>query len=109
MKLRTGFSFRHSIGHLPDVIPRLQEIGWETAPISDRNSTFGFTKYTKLAQKAGLRTIYGVELAVATRIGEDKPVTDFWAFFATKSLRSLHELVGLATDSAEREPTLTYV
>lgn len=108
MKIRTGYSFRTAVGHLPDVVARIKEIGWAVAPISDRASTFGFNRYTKECKKAGLRPIYGVELAVATRIGDKKPVVDYWTFFAKKSLRQLHDLIALATSNSDHEPSLTY-
>lgn len=109
MKIRTGYSFRTAVGHLPDVMSRLQEIGWKVAPISDTNSTFGYNRWTKAAKKAGMRPIYGVELAVSTpTIGDDKSVSDRWTFFAKKDLRSLHDLIGLATTNCDSEPSLTY-
>lgn len=106
MRIRTGFSFRNAVGHLPDVLKRLQEIGWKVAPISDTNSTFGFNKFTKLAKKAGLRPIYGVELAVATpTVGDEKSAQSYWTFFAKDNLRSLHDLIGTATS---QDDELTY-
>lgn len=109
MRIRTGFSFRVAVGHLPDVIARLQELKWKTAPISDFISTFGFNKWTKLAKKAGLRPIYGIELPVATpTVGDERSVSDRWTFFAKKDLRSLHNLLSLATTNCDGEPSLTY-
>lgn len=106
MRTRTGFSFRNAVGHLPDVISRLQELKWKVAPISDTNSTFGFNRWTKAAKKADLRPVYGVELAVATAtIGDEKSAQSYWTFFAKDSLRSLHDLVGTATG---QDGELTY-
>lgn len=94
---------------MPDVISRLKEINYPCAPISDTGSTFGFNKFTKLAKAQGLRPIYGVELAVSVRVlGQDRPVLDRWTFFAKKSLRPLHDLIGLATTNCGVDPTLTY-
>lgn len=108
MRIRTGFSFRLAVGHLDDVVSRFKEIGWKVAPISDYISTFGFNKFTKAAKKAGLRVIYGVELPVLARSGDEKPTSDKWTFFAKSSLRSLHDLIGLATTNCGHEPALTY-
>lgn len=108
MKIRTGYSFRVAVGHTADVIDRIKAIGWKVAPISDYLSTFGFNKFTKAAKKAGLRPIYGVELAVTTRIGDARPVSDNWTFFAKDELRPLHDLIGEATTNCDREPSLTY-
>lgn len=107
MRIRTGFSFRTAVGHLSEVIERVKEIGWEVAPISDRTSTFGFTQWTKLAKKSGLRPIYGVELAVVPELGQNKPRLDFWTFFAKDSLRPLHDLIARATKELP-EPCLSY-
>ena len=108
MRIRTGYSFRAAVGHLPEVMSRIKETGLGAAPISDRMSTFGFTKWTKLAKKEGLRPIYGVELAVVPSLGEKKPVVDYWTFFAKDALRPLHDLVALATANPGREPSLLY-
>lgn len=108
MRIRTGYSFRTAVGHLPDVMTRLQEIGAKAAPISDRCSTFGFTRWTKLAKAAGLKPIYGVEIAVVPALGQKRPPIDYWTFFAIDSLRPLHELIWRATNSPEKEPSLTY-
>jgi DNA-directed DNA polymerase III PolC len=97
-----------AVGHLPEVVARVKAIGWSVAPITDRASTFGFTKWTKLAAKAGLRPIYGVELAVVVELGVKKPVTDYWTFIAIDELQPLHDLIGLATDNPGWEPCLTY-
>ena len=106
--IRTGYSFRTAVGHLNEVISRLQEIGWKEAPIADYASTFGFNKFTKLAKKAGLRPVYGIELNVAMQIGDDKPVVDRWIFLAKDKLRPLHDLLADATMHCGSEPSLTY-
>lgn len=108
MRIRTGYSFRTAYGHLDDVMKVLQENGENVAPISDRMSTFGFMRWAKAAKKAGLRPIFGVELACVVELGEKKPTIDYWTFWATDSLTELHEAIGLATDNPGREPSLTY-
>jgi DNA polymerase III alpha subunit len=106
--IRTGYSFKTAIGHLGDVVSRLQAIGWQHAPICDRESTFGFNRWTKLATKAGLRPIYGVELGCIAETGEKAPVVDYWRFLAIDSLRPLHDLIYQATSAKFRIPVLTY-
>ena len=76
--------------------------GRNRAPIADRASTFGFTRWTKAAKAANLRPIYGVELAVVPRLGEKKPTADYWTFFAKERLRDLH-------DADPRDITLDHV
>jgi DNA polymerase III alpha subunit len=104
MRIRTGYSFKTAYGHLKDVKSRLAEIGWKRFPISDRNSTFGFNRWTKMVGDP----IYGVELSVTQRYDEKSPSTDWWTFFALNDLASLNDLVATATDSPYREPTLLY-
>lgn len=106
MRIKTGYSFGNAFGHLPSVISRLQEVGMKFAPISDRMSTFGFTRWTKAAKKAELKPIYGVELAVTSQWGDKKPIIDYWTFFARSSLRPLHDLVERATCGPDKEPSL---
>lgn len=107
-RIRSGYSFRTAAGHLPDVMSRLQEIGETVAPLTDRMSTWGFNRWTKLSEKAGLRPVYGCEIAVVPALGEKKPVTDYWTFFALDELRPLHDLIGLATSNPGKEPSLLY-
>lgn len=98
MRIRTGFSFKHSVGHLDEVLSRVKnDLGWKAAPISDRNSTFGFVRWKKACAKAGLRPVFGVELPVCEFNTMKKTSVDFWTFFAIDSLRPLHDLVTKAT------------
>jgi len=108
MRIRTGYSFRTAVGMIEDVMSRLQEVDMKYAPISDRASTFGFNRWTKLAKKAGLKPIYGVELAVTPSLNAKKPVVDHWTFFAQDDLRTINELLYLATNQFRYEPLLTY-
>lgn len=87
---------------------RIQEIGMTHAPISDRASTFGFNRWTKLAKKAGLQPIYGVEIAVTPSLNAKKPVVDHWTFFAQDDISVINELLHLATNQFRYEPLLTY-
>lgn len=98
MRIRTGYSFRTAVGHLPEVIDHLKSIKCKVAPITDRNSTFGFSIWSNLAKKADLRPIFGVELGVVTNIGEKRPSPNWWTFYAVNSLRPLHELVARASE-----------
>jgi DNA polymerase III alpha subunit len=106
--IRTGFSFHTAIGNLNAVLERLHAVGYPAAPICDRNSTFGFNRWTKAAKKHGMRPVYGVELACVPQLGERRPTIDYWSFLATDSLRPLHDLIYLATANPGKEPQLTY-
>lgn len=107
LKIRTGYSFRQASGKLDDVMDRLKEIGAPYAPITDRASTFGFHRWKKLADKAGLKPVFGVELAVTPSINAKKPAADYWTFTAKDSLAPINRLVELATTQFRYQPLLT--
>jgi len=64
IRVRTAYSFRSAAGKIEEVMSALKEKGYSTAPITDRASAFGWSKWSKLAAKEGMRPIFGVELAV---------------------------------------------
>lgn len=107
LKIRTGYSFRQASGKLDDVMDRLKEIGATYAPITDRASTFGLYRWKKLADKAGLKPVFGVELAVTPSINAKKPAADYWTFTAKDSLAPINRLVELATTQFRYQPLLT--
>jgi DNA polymerase III alpha subunit len=106
--IATGYSFRHAVGNVPDVISRLRELGWTVAPIADRSSTFGHVKWDKAAREAGLRPIFGASLGVVPRLGDRKPIVDWWKFLAIDSTELLYDAVYRATARAASAPYLTY-
>lgn len=108
IRIRTGYSFRVAAGMLDSVMSAIQQADLPAAPITDRASTFGFTRWRKLAQKTGLKPIYGVELAVTDSISSKKPTVDYWTFLAIDDIASVNELVFLATSQFRYEPLLTY-
>jgi DNA-directed DNA polymerase III PolC len=108
MRVRTGYSFRVAAGMPEDVMSRLVEISYGCAPITDRASTFGFSKWTKLAGKAGLKPIYGVEIAVSPSIHAKKPVVDYWTFIAIDDIAAINRLLYVATNQFRYEPILSY-
>ena len=108
MRIRTGYSFRTAAGMIEDVMDRVKEIGYQSAPISDRASTFGWVRWNKLAKKSGLKPIFGVELAVTDSLMAKKPTVDYWSFFAIEDIGVINRLVLLATQQFRYEPLLTY-
>lgn len=106
--IRTGYSFKTAVGHLPDVMQRLKEIEMPAAPICDRMSTFGFVRWTSLCKKNGMKPVYGVEIGVVPEFGANKPATDFWRFIAKDKIVDLHSLIATATVSPGKYPSLSY-
>ena len=109
MRVRTGYSFRQAAGKLEEVMNRLVEIGEGVAPITDRASTFGWQRWTKLAGNVGLRPVYGVELAVSPSPNEKKPAFDHWTFFAKTDVGAINRLVELATEQFRYQPLLDII
>lgn len=105
--IRTGYSFRRAVGHVPEVVSRVKEIGWDVLPVADHTSTFSFVGLTKAAEKEGLRMVYGVRLDVSENLDERWPSVDEWVFLAKRDLRPLHDLIETAT-SKGKNPGLTY-
>jgi len=101
-RIRTGYSFKTAWGHLRDVSARLDEIGWTRQPITDRESTFGFARWSKMVKAP----LFGVELAVVPALGEKYPARDWMTFLAIDQLSTLHELVRLATSAPGKFPQL---
>ena len=97
MIVRTGYSFKTAVGHLETVVARAKEIGCTALAMADRASTYGYVRFTKICEKAGLRPVYGVELGVTPTLGQKKQAMDYWTFIAPSNLKDLHELIWLAT------------
>lgn len=108
MRIMTGYSFNHSVGHIEEAMQRVVECGYPAAPITDFASTFGFVQWRKLAKKNGLKPIYGVTLNVTTGPQDKKPPTGEITFLAKDSITPLHELIELATNQFRYTPLLTY-
>jgi len=108
MKIMTGYSFRHSSGHLVDVIKRLMEVKYPVAPISDFCSTFGYVRWKKLCDKAKLRPMYGVTIPVTASMEAKKPVTAEWTFFAKDNLIGMNNILEMATNQFRYTPLISY-
>lgn len=108
MRVRTGYSFRNAVGHLEEALKGIQRMGLPFAPITDRASTFGFVRWSKLCKKNDLKPVFGVELAVTNDAQSKKPAFDHWTFVGKDSLVPVHEALELATAQFRYEPLLTY-
>jgi DNA polymerase III alpha subunit len=107
-RLRTGYSFRVGVGVFKEVISRIQECGFSVAPVTDTASTFAWVRWEKACKDAGLRPVYGVELAVSPSLEAKKPATDNFTFLAIDRLYEINTLVGLATRQFRYQPLLSY-
>jgi DNA polymerase III alpha subunit len=106
--IRTGYSFGAAVGDIDEVLDRIKEMGWTHAPIADRNSTFGYSKWTAGCKKRGLIPVYGVEIGVSSDRYAKKPDVDYFVFIAKDSIKAINKLVAMATDQTNHEPMLSY-
>lgn len=106
--IRTGYSFRRAFGHLKDVHARLIACDYPVAPITDTANTFGWVKWNKICDKAKIKPVFGVEIAVTADVSDKKPALDYWTFIAIDSLRPVNDLIKKATGATTKEPSLTY-
>jgi DNA polymerase III alpha subunit len=105
MRLRTGYSFRSAVGRIEEALERV-DTPW--APITDRGSTFGFTKWNKACVSAGKRPLFGVEIAVSPEPTAKKVTRSYWTFIATSSIAPINKIVAKATEQFRYEPLLSY-
>lgn len=115
LRVRTGYSFRSAAGSLENAFDRLKAIAdfkeggeFNFAPITDRASTFGWVRWAKMCKKAGVKPVFGVELAVTDSFHAKKPSYDHWTFIAKDNLKDINDLVNLATQQFRFRPLLTY-
>jgi DNA polymerase III alpha subunit len=106
--MKSEYSFNHVYGKLEDVHKRALELGFTSFPLDDIMSTFGFVKWDSLCEKANVKPIFGVTLGVSAQLGQKRPATSYFTFFAINKLRTINELIGLATGKAGHYPLLTY-
>ena len=105
INLRTGFSFRHAIGKIPEVLDEYQRLFPEEkyAPIADRGYCYGWNEWDTECKKRNLTPIFGVELAVCTEEdlhGNSKPGRDYWIFYA-EDIHYLNSILTIATSQSK--------
>lgn len=108
MTFLTHYSFRHATGSPEEVCARLKELGYEYAPISDINSTYGFVKWQDACQKHGLKPVYGVSIYVTPAIQAKKPVTDLFKFYAIDDIKPINDLVRKAFEQGRSLPRIGF-
>ncbi|MBO8185551.1 DNA polymerase III subunit alpha [Streptomyces spirodelae] len=64
LHVTSGFSMRYGASHPETLAERTAERGMESAALTDRDSLAGAVRFTKACARAGVRPVYGVELAV---------------------------------------------
>lgn len=108
LRNRTEFSFGIAYGPLEKVLATNQG---SSAGICDRHGTWGHIQWEKKCKKAGIKPIFGVELAVVNNMEErEKQPINYMSFLAKNNtgLKELYELVTLATEYFYYIPRIDY-
>ncbi|GHB07412.1 MULTISPECIES: DNA polymerase III subunit alpha [Streptomyces] len=69
----SGFSLRYGASHPERLAERAVERGMDALALTDRDSLGGAVRFARACEKAGIRPLFGVELAVARRTGPEGP------------------------------------
>ncbi len=105
LKCRTEYSFRTAYGR-PEQVIKAGGRG-----IADRHGTWGHVQFAKAAKKAGVKPVFGVELAVVQDASlREKQSINYMTFLArnNEGLKKIYELTTLATQQTYYIPRLDY-
>ena len=110
LKIRTEYSFRSAYGKIENVVSKLKADGCENAAITDRSSTFGHVNWNRLCKSAGIKPIFGVELAFVPDVTiKEKRQSLYWLPLLARSdagLREIYSAVEEATGNFHYVPRL---
>lgn len=67
LHVASGFSTRYGAAHPETLAERAAERGMEAVALTDRDTLAGAVRFAKASARAGVRPVYGVELAVGER------------------------------------------
>ncbi|MFF0549663.1 DNA polymerase III subunit alpha [Streptomyces sp. NPDC004311] len=65
LHVASGFSARYGASHPRDLVRRAAERGIDTLALTDRDTVTGAVRFAKAALEAGVRPVFGVDVAVA--------------------------------------------
>jgi error-prone DNA polymerase len=65
LHVASGYSLRHGASHPRALVQRAADHGMDTLALTDRDGTYGAVKFALACQAAGVRPVFGVDLAVA--------------------------------------------
>src|SRR3982751_4406420 len=64
LHVASGYSLRHGASHPHVLVERAAEHGMDTLALTDRDGMYGVVKFVKACRRAGIRPVFGVDLAV---------------------------------------------
>jgi len=101
LKVRTEFSFGWTYGPVKKVVDRLKELDCKAAAITDRNSVFGHVQWNKYCKAAGIKPLFGVELAFIHDINErQKRQNLFWIPIIARNNAGLKEIYSAVEEAS---------
>jgi error-prone DNA polymerase len=65
LHVASGYSLRHGASHPHQLVARAAEHGMDALALTDRDGAYGVVKFAQACQAAGVRPLFGVDLAVA--------------------------------------------
>ena len=109
IKIKTGYSFRHAYGNIPDILDLLK--GHSYAGICDRDGTWGFYEWERECLKRNIKPVFGVELAVVPDAdNRERTPCNHMSFIALNEngIYEINDLVGLATEKYYYYPRIGF-
>jgi error-prone DNA polymerase len=73
LHVASGYSMQFGANHPVDLVTRAAEHGMPALALTDRDGLYGAVKFALACRSAGVRPIFGVDLAVAPALGSSPP------------------------------------
>jgi error-prone DNA polymerase len=73
LHVASGYSLRYGANHPADLVARAAEHGMTALALTDRDGLYGAVKFALACRSAGLRPLFGVDLAVAPAVDTAVP------------------------------------
>jgi error-prone DNA polymerase len=73
LHVASGYSLRHGANHPAELVARAAEHGMTALALTDRDGLYGAVKFALACRSAGVRPLFGVDLAVAPELGTALP------------------------------------
>lgn len=110
LTIRTGFSFKETFGHIPEIITKVKSAGF--AGVTDYANTFSYVEWEKECVAADIKPIFGVRIPCCLDLEEKnrRGVLNDITLIALnqEGLKSIYKAVELATKQFWYTPRLTF-
>ena len=73
LHVASGYSMRYGANHPADLVARAAEHGMTALALTDRDGLYGAVKFALACRSAGVRPIFGVDLAIAPALDTTVP------------------------------------